>query len=331
MNSVDKIVKKGIINFFGIFPSRLHVLNHIVLGIGTGYEWEKLDDNLFHLVGHSRPYTPVERIEHNKTQYSMTKSGDSFHNHIADWISDNIDTYCLKSFYAESLNLNPTKIDSNISRELSPFATMPSDLSLIHPDWIDAMIEVVDAQLELYKRMDSRIDLNFKNKESRMLISHKYNAYSTAFCIIANNKEKFDSFNKQNDLDLEAFHDELCGGGIQTRYEQFSLKDKISFEVFEKFENEIISNYRTLRYSTTEYAQLYLDTEAKYFTNGEPNELFTIDARNLIENFSFYKDRFHINSLVSEISKKLKIRNKDFILQIEIFVNDNIYDGIACS
>ena len=148
MNTVDSLVKRTILNYPICYPTRLHVLEHCLLGNGTGYGWSEKEDGFWYLEAYmtrrEEPYSTT--IEMNKPcDYEEGLSLDAqLDNHFRQWVNDNIDEYCKASYFHNyTSRLLPLARYGLVTPNFNRLDEIP-DMSKIAPEWRGAIKEVCE-------------------------------------------------------------------------------------------------------------------------------------------------------------------------------------------
>jgi len=148
MNIVDALVKKLMLNFFDLFPTRMHAMNNLCLCFGTGYEWVEVDGKyvLENTFQYPENNSVISRFEEDNPHFSEEKDGDAkpywqanldYQNMIREWATKNIDVISKQRFrYYGGEPRRVTLRSGCLGR--SPMSVHP-DVNQIHPDWVEAM------------------------------------------------------------------------------------------------------------------------------------------------------------------------------------------------
>lgn len=200
MNIVDKLVKDSILKYFSIFPTRMHVLTHCILGNGTSYEWIKKDDGLVYLESVSSrgadQKAGIEMIDpknHDRANKTQEKSAE-LSNLIRAWIEDNIDEYSKKGFKAVGFNYNPNVKSSLFSRGYNRLCDI-QDMSKVAPVWRDAILELCEYFME---KMSVGGIPCFSLKNRDYMKENK-----DQFLILFNAREKIKALNPNSDYGVD--------------------------------------------------------------------------------------------------------------------------------
>ncbi|EKO3612154.1 hypothetical protein M3914_003365 [Vibrio metschnikovii] len=330
MDIVTQQVKDSILKFFTIFPSRQHVLRHIVLGNGTGYEWVKdsetetyiLESGLNDHRGES--VVSIERKEADSSKDIQGKlhfsTGDEFYNHIASFVENNIDVYSSTAFYSETLNLKPQK-PCDFSRGYSRLCDAP-DIELIHPDWLEAIKEIVDFELSLRNPWGGSIS---DNQAINLLVKNHY-AWVDQYKVLLRFKEKYNQFKK---ADIDQVNNDLCSfsPSIEERFEKSDHSSVITLEQYRKYHQAFIASDDAIHYNLDQWIKYLLATERKYVNTGRLNETFIAEAIHVLENTGLFNHYNQYATMCGEISRRLKIHSL-YKSQVEAFVNDYGMNGV---
>ncbi len=145
MNIVDEFIKQSIINHYSIYPTRQHVLNHVLLCIGTGYEWVEVNGKFIIENRFDSPNkSSINKFEVDNPHFALDETSDAaevanveFQNLVRDWAARNIDTISSQHFHYYGI----TPRDSNPYPYCISYSLIHNHPAVdkIHPDWIEAM------------------------------------------------------------------------------------------------------------------------------------------------------------------------------------------------
>lgn len=144
MNCVDSLVKRCLLNYPSIFPTRVHVLAHALLGNGND-EWVEHDGLLYlkQSVGEPEERDTIKLNQPIEGFDGLTPD-QKLDNNFRLWIQDNIDEYCLSTFYHNHTSyLLPRARYYMVSRGWNRFDDLET-FENIAPEWLDAMLEVCE-------------------------------------------------------------------------------------------------------------------------------------------------------------------------------------------
>lgn len=233
LNAIDQLVKHSILNYFSIFPTRLHVLTHCLLSNGTGFEWVKKEDGFLYLeqkFSRENPDDITNKIEILQINDDISKcnlthtSSIELSNIIRNWIMDNIDVYCLKEFKAEGFNYNPHNTSYLLFRGYNRLCDI-DDMSKIAPIWRDAIKEVCSHYMTLL----APIGCPYISKEALDNIRDKTNR--DTYLILFNAYEKIRALHKKNTSIHEKILNKINGGK--------TLNELLNDDWNENFRNEL--------------------------------------------------------------------------------------------
>ncbi|HAS6102126.1 TPA: hypothetical protein I7117_21975 [Vibrio vulnificus] len=327
MDIVTQQVKDLILNYFTIYPSRQHVLRHIVLGNGTGYEWVKDSETETYILENSFndhcDVVSIERKEVDSSKDTQGKlhfsTGDEFYNHIASFVENNIDVYSSPAFYSETLNLKPKK-PCDFSRGYNRLCDAP-DIELIHPDWLEALKELVDFELSLRNPWGGSIS---ENQAIDLLVKEHY-AWVDQYKVLLRFKEKYNQFKK---AEIEQVNNHLrFSPSIEERFEKSAHSSVITLEQYRKYRQAFIISDDAIHYDLDQWIESLLATERKYVNTGRLNETFIAEAIHVLENSGLFNHYNQYSTMCGEISHRLKIHSL-YKSQVEAFVNDYGMNGV---
>lgn len=149
MNIVDAVVKESILGYFDLFPTRAHVLNHMLLGYGTGYEWIERDGyHVLECIHPTNPQTVIPKFEEDNKNFATERDEQhrpfwqanlDYQNIIREWATKNIDVISQAQF--KYYGFDPVRQAKPYgSIDYSPMSVHPA-FDKIHPDWVEAMRE----------------------------------------------------------------------------------------------------------------------------------------------------------------------------------------------
>lgn len=322
---VDIEVKKFIMLCFLTNPSRKHALESMILS--TEYEWVE-QDGLFVLSDFSNDAIPatMKRMELDDSKPCFPgildfKTGDLFYNHVVDFIEANIDLYCTKAFHATSLNLNPKK-PHRISRGYNNLCRMP-ELDKIHPDWLNAIDELVSFELELYTPVGG-VHGSLKNLDH--ITRYNY-GLADAYKILLRAKEKIAEF-KARQYEESGKPDPMKGKSVEEKYAESKVKELVTLERYKDilvaFQNSPDYGYDSM----SECVKKVLKTEAKYVTAGRLDERFEKAAMEFLEGHGavlFIKYNQPL-TMIHQIMRELRISSY-YEPQVASFINEYGYLG----
>jgi hypothetical protein len=244
-NIVDQLVKDSILKYFSIFPTRMHVLTHCILGNGTGYEWVEKDDGLLYLdsvLSSNDGYSGIAMIDPKKYGNSnpVKDKGAELSNLIRHWIEDNINDYSKKGFKASGFDYNPDVKSDFFSRGYNRLCDV-KDMSKIAPIWRSALLEVCEYFM---KKMSVSGVPYFSIKNRDYMKDNK-----DQFLILFNAREKINSLNNNSEYGINLTNKllEKMNGGKSLNellkddwYDNF--RDQMTFDEFLKIRDWFIDN-----------------------------------------------------------------------------------------
>lgn len=147
---VDDFVKAMMLHSFDSFPTRNHVLSHVFLTVGNGYEWA-LDQSGYMVPTSDFPtrvsggISPVEGVSNvgSSTIFSgrvlvANRVNVEFQNMVRAWARKNIDVISTEAFRLSGQTLRPVNLFPASSycllAEAPPAGTM-------HPEWREAAVQ----------------------------------------------------------------------------------------------------------------------------------------------------------------------------------------------
>jgi len=330
MDIVTQKVKDSILNYFTIFPSRQHVLRHIVLGNGTGYEWVKDSETETYTLENSfddcrdESAVSIERKEVDSSKDIQGKlhfsTGDEFYNHVASFVENNIDVYASPAFYSETLNLKPKK-PCDFSRGYNRLCDAP-DIELIHPDWLEAIKEFVDFELSLRNPWGGSIS---ENQAIDLLVKEHY-AWVDQYKVLLRFNEKYNQF-KKAEIEQVNNHFRSLSPSIEKRFEKSAHRSVMTLEQYGKYRKAFLVSDDVVHYDLDTWIQTLLDTERKYVNAGRLNSTFIAEAMQVLENSGLFNHYNQYATMSGEISRRLKIHSL-YRSQVEAFVNDYGMNGV---
>ncbi|WP_318515565.1 hypothetical protein [Photobacterium leiognathi] len=328
MDIVTLVVRHSILNFFSIFPSRLHVLGHIFLTNGNGYDWVyDKDADLFtikHFDDANCDFSTKNSIERAKIDKSCdikglmeSSTGDQFNNHIAQFIEDNIDVYASKAFYTKGLNLNPKK-PHQFSRDCNLYCKLPP-IDMIHPDWLDAMHELAEFEMSLRNPHGGSVS------KSRVLdiMTRDHRDWVDGYKILLRFCEKYKD---HQNSDLARSHEQMMNSifpenSLEQRYADFEQKQEITFDEFKSL-NEYFVNSDDFTYFTyTNWLSAMLRTRQQYITDGQLNSQFREDAEYVLCNSGLLNRYNNYSTMSYQIKRGLEISSY-FMPLVDQYVAD---------
>ena len=144
LDKVDLFVKEHMLKFFDICPTRNHVLERILLTIGTGYDWVKNEQGFYEPIcsfDYSGEETRIKSFEDEHKNLADENSAEQevnakFQNLYRDWARENIDVICTRYFHFSGIEIARPTLYPSCGR-FSLLANLPP-LKEIDPDWVDA-------------------------------------------------------------------------------------------------------------------------------------------------------------------------------------------------
>jgi hypothetical protein len=143
-NIVDELVAQLITDYFTIFPTREHVLNHILLGIGTSYEWKKGSDSLYYLrsIFGSKGLSKIPSFMEDYPDYTVETEEHhadvEFQDMLRDWTNKHIKLVSQRWFWHYCHKLQRPVLRSSVIPKHCPLGNLPAYEDM-HPDWRDAI------------------------------------------------------------------------------------------------------------------------------------------------------------------------------------------------
>ncbi|MBF4342151.1 hypothetical protein EAY39_15410 [Vibrio anguillarum] len=330
MDIVTQQVKNSILKYFTIYPSRQHVLRHIVLGNGTGYEWVKDSETEFYILESglkdydNKDVVSIEKREVDSSRDIQDKlhfsTGDEFYNHIASFVEENIDIYSSPAFYSETLNLKPKK-PCDFSRGYNRLCDAP-DIELIHPDWLEAIKELVDFELSLRNPWGGSIS---ERRAIDLLVREHY-AWVDQYKMLLRFNEKYNQL-KKTEIDKVNKRVRLLSPTIEQRFEKSAHKSVVTLEQYRKFREAFFASDDVIHYDLDHWIELLLATERKYVNSGRLNATFMAEAIHVLENSALFNHYNQYATMSDEISRRLKIHSR-YESQVKAFVNDYGMNGV---
>lgn len=185
MNIVDQYVYESILNYPSIFPTRRAVLIHTLLVIGNGCEWNA-DGTMGHGINKYKHHDKVsavaeiekERLEElEKRKEWMGNFGEvsdevaeamtKIDNEILDKLSARYDDYANTVMQADILAvqksqvISPDEVTENshyYEKSFNTYAMIRNLPENIHPEWLDACIEVAYAVKDINPDASDLVD-----------------------------------------------------------------------------------------------------------------------------------------------------------------------------
>lgn len=299
MNIVDQLVKDSILGYFTIFPTRMHVFKHCLLGNGTGFEWVEKEDGLLYLEhwedgGNDETIPSSELRREYKGEFAA--KANELENMLRDWIRDNIDTYCQKDFDFDHLDFLPKSTYYLLSRGYNRLCDIKSNehMAKVAPEWQDAILETCNYYMELIAKqnggspyMDCRDQLKGDAREQYLLLELARNKV-LAQPKHQKNKDVMAKIS-QNIIDKLGREDGLPTKEerIQKQYEDFK-HNFTSYEAFMEIRKQCIEYARFPDdIEVRAYLRDYVKSTIKYFREGKPNEEFYKDFKICLEHASW--------------------------------------------
>lgn len=149
---VDEFVKRSMLQYFALYPTRMHVLVNLFFSTGHGCIWadngeglavpeHQWQDNAEQRIKSYEEEYPDERIGMDETHQGAINANVEFQRLVRDWARRNINLISTRSFHFGEFKL-PEPIPPDISSPAaSLLATLPGN---VHPDWLDAVAETCD-------------------------------------------------------------------------------------------------------------------------------------------------------------------------------------------
>ncbi len=332
MDVVTALVKDSILNCFSIYPSRMHVLQHVILGNGTGYAWVKCDESKKFVLRQQMRAEELEgSIERKKVDSTHdivgsmhSSTGNEFYNHIADFVEANIDIYASSSFYSESLNLKPQR-PYRISRGYNRLCDMPN-IGDVHPDWLEAINELVHHELKVRNPFGAAISV----KRSIDLMVKQNPSWVDGYKILLRFSEKYAELNRERDAKNNAAMQKLFGiTKIEERYEKSAQNQRLSLEEFKTLRRAFLDSDDSIHVDFEYWLNSLMCTRDKYIdpTSQRFNERFKQDASNVLNSSSLFRHYNQYSSMVGEIMRNLKVHSS-YQSMVQGFVNDNGHLGL---
>ncbi len=327
MDIVTQHVKSSILNHFTLFPSRLHVLREVILGNGTGYQWVKDPETETYILSDGFERENVTSIKKEEVDNSFDikgkhhpSTGDAFYNHVASFVEENIDVYASSAFYTVTLNLNPKK-PCDFSRGYNRLCDAP-DLGLIHPDWLEAINELVDFELKLRNPWGG----NVTETQAIDLLVRDHRAWVDQYKLLLRFKEKYSQY-KAADIEKSKQIIQSFGTPIEQKYEKSAHRSVITLDEYREYREVYLDSSDVIHYELDHWIKWLLDTESKYVDNGRLNATFVADATEVL-NKSRLLNRFNqFATMNNEISRALEIHSL-YRSQVQAFVNDYGMNGL---
>jgi hypothetical protein len=321
LNCVDLVVKQTILTCFNAFPTRIHVLSHLFLSNGNGYQWVKGDDGLYSPKCWERdeePATSIPLKEEDKMFSSAPGivAAHAFDNLIRQWVNDNIDLYCTRKYTFSTIDLRPKTL-RHVYSHYNLFDEMPPVDELV-PEWKAAIEEVCDYFLGvlnphgMVKGSRKALDyLRTTDREASKIYLILMRAYEKVHVPFKNLPSRLNR--------------ELIGPTLEERYVELGLEGVMEYDEFLLVREMQCEEYH---YSLKEYVEGYLETRARYFPNGvagKANEQFSIDVMQSLSRYAGW-NYFSVRDLAYTVERQLNTFCA-FTHRIELEVEGNI--GLA--
>ena len=156
LNKVELMVKGMMLSHHSIFPTRWHVLSHILVSFGTGMEWAQQEDGKYAIVYERQleDLTPrgksLDRIPDFLDDYpdfSMDRVSSKVEAEFAqlyrDFVNRNIDTMCrsrFKTVYRDEIE-RCMPLNNRMSVYSPLVVVQEIQRELVDQDWADTIIE----------------------------------------------------------------------------------------------------------------------------------------------------------------------------------------------
>ena len=263
MLTADQSIKRLVINFFDLFPTRIHALTHIFFDSGNGYEWACDPNGKYHI----SEITPPGDHESIAVMSDWSKpikaalgpkKGLGLENVIRGWINENIDTYLEPNFIFAGINLNPTELDRELNTDALAF-NLPIDIC---EDWKDALTEITSYYITLMTPNECRAG----SSEAIDYIEYK------------------SSINKNNYLALLSVDRELQNVSSINKSINISFGNLLSYNEFNSIKLFIDNSGK----DTSIHAEVrrFVETRERFFTEKlySPNDALVSEIKNYIDN-----------------------------------------------
>lgn len=330
LNLVDEQVKRLILNYFSIFPSRAHALEHMLLLTGTGYDWVLGNDGLYTLEGLSLEDEQSSRIEEKEldeesplSRFADYNSGITLRNLMTNWISDNIDVYCTQRFKASSgVDLSPTSHFTHFMSGSAPLGNMP-EASKIHPDWRKAIDEVISNQFDLIWAAN----LPQGSREALDYVRRHKPDVASLYLALMNAREKLESKEPVNAYKAVTAtrRKELLTRLYADVVERANNAEWAapSEEEFTVLYNEYKKSAAYIHESAVQYIVGRQQDRQRFFPEGRPNKAFEERAMAIIEGCTMFSSYPQASTLVYDIVRQLEVQSACESL-VETYVNDTL-------
>lgn len=329
MDIVTQKVKNTILNHFSSNPSRQHVLRHIILGNGTGYDWVKDSETGTYILEchYSANYDETVSIEKKEIDLSKDiqdklhfSAGDAFYNHIASFVEENIDTYASPAFYSETLNLKPEK-PCDFSRGYNRLCDAP-DVELIHPDWLEAVKELVDFEISLRNPWGASIS----EKQVIDLLVRNHYEWVDQYKILLSFKEKYNQYKKAETDKINNLMSSF-GRTIEQRFAKSAHNSTLTLEQYSEYRKAFLASDDSIHCNLDHWIERLLVTEQKYVSEGRLNTAFEAEAIIVLESTGLFNHYNQYTTMSNEISRRLKIHTM-YEDQVKTFVDDYGMNGV---
>jgi hypothetical protein len=299
-NIVDQLVKDSILKYFSIFPTRMHVLTHCILGNGTGYEWIEKDDGLLYLdnvlsSNDDKDYK-IKMVDSKKygISNSLKDKGAELSNLIRHWIEDNINDYSKKGFKASGFDYSPDVKDEFFSRGYNRICDI-QDMSNIAPVWIDALLEVCEYFM---KKMSVSGIPHFSIKNRDYMKDNK-----DQFLILFNARAKINSLNNDQEHGIRLTNkllEKINGGKSLNELLKddwsVNFRDQITFDDFLKIKDWFVDNKGAVgRGEIISLTKRFLKSSKMYFNeSGDFTDYFHSEMKvffNKVAGWNYFDER----------------------------------------
>lgn len=300
MNHVDALVKKCILNYISIFPTRMHVLSHALLSNGTGYQWTKKDDGFLYLecpYGNDDNRTTVKMNDPHEWRDGLS-ADQKFENHIRQWINDNIDEYCLSDFsHIHTRHMLPKLRATLMSRGYNRLQEI-KNIRDIAPEWREAVAEVCGYYCTLMTEtfhIDQRNALAYLRGEWRDM----YLILDHARKLVHSQKDSRREIARR--LTEKMFTKDRAEAEL--RKVDFYRKGVEELCTFEHFESTIkrVQEFNSRMYGSEVWPVAYkiIKFENEYLIDGKPSELLYSKMKDSLEylGWNYYCERSWANRI----------------------------------
>lgn len=324
MVSIDSLVKKLILNHFRIFPSRMHVLRHLFLVNGTGFDWVVGDDGKAYLSNFSDPTGDEEMTMYNTADFYQPDgfaNSVEMENLIREFVANNIDAYSSPDFFYVGVDLRPDTFTGHFSRKYNCLASAPDNIA---EDWRAAILEVADYFMpkisEGFFPSDDETALDY--------VRRKNPAQVDLYLALMHARERFGKTKTKSIASMAQAARTV--NRMQSNYQTFALKDVFSFKEYIKATNLLLDHPRQWSGRIEDAVDAYLTClNDRFDREGNPTAALTEAVKEALHHQVDCRE-ISVPDLTRQVCRVLRI-NRLLQPKVKSLVNEMVIEAYPAS